>query len=275
MKPFLEMLDHMNRVSYMLPIPPSFPVVPYQTEQSVRQPHEKDPIAELKKRIHAGENIETLALCRCRLSDENVKELMGLLHGTNIKTLDLSDNEITEVGAGYLGEFLKKNNTVEFLNVRQNNIKLTGGFILAASLEFNYSIVVLKLDYENTKATTFTHRNIEIQQAFEKIGAYKYIASCLQGLEFLKPVSSIVLSYAVETDSTLAATYLEKNLIPKAIMWAYPKALSQQSSDTSNEPEITTVSKLGAPSKLSELPNLPNSDHAEATSCFKPSCIIS
>ncbi len=70
--------------------------------------------------------VERLYLGGNLLGDSNLRSLAGVLKKTNIKLLDLSTNNITNVGAGALKQKLIGNKTMVALNLQHNSLSDEG-----------------------------------------------------------------------------------------------------------------------------------------------------
>jgi len=122
-----------------------------------------------------SQSLKTLGLVSVHIDDESVRVLMELLNGNCVlKELNLSWNHISDLGASYLAEHLKRqnqclasldltqnsigdqgaemistalrmNSTLKFLSLASNRIGATGANALARSLQENKSLQTLKL----------------------------------------------------------------------------------------------------------------------------------
>ena len=73
--------------------------------------------------------------------------LDGIKHSENTRFLDLSHNEITEVGCKYIRDFLTFNNTLQVLFLHWNVFGAAGGKHIAHSLTKNTTLQVLDMSF--------------------------------------------------------------------------------------------------------------------------------
>eukprot|EP00401_Gymnodinium_catenatum_P065027 CAMPEP_0117479650 /NCGR_PEP_ID=MMETSP0784-20121206/11992_1 /TAXON_ID=39447 /ORGANISM="" /LENGTH=359 /DNA_ID=CAMNT_0005274079 /DNA_START=74 /DNA_END=1153 /DNA_ORIENTATION=+ len=71
--------------------------------------------------------LEQLLLARCELSDKDVAELAADLPYSSLKTLDLEENLLTDVGASALAENVKKAPLLRILDLTRNAIAMGDG----------------------------------------------------------------------------------------------------------------------------------------------------
>ncbi|KPI88433.1 putative paraflagellar rod component [Leptomonas seymouri] len=82
-----------------------------------------------------------------QLTDEEVVVLTGVMRNrTEIKSLDLGNNKISDVGCIALAEVLRVNHSLEALNLAGNDIGANGGEALYFALKINPQLVCLNLD---------------------------------------------------------------------------------------------------------------------------------
>ncbi|XP_028177825.1 uncharacterized protein LOC114365445 [Ostrinia furnacalis] len=92
--------------------------------------------------LDQASNIKYLSLNRCRINDDVCKEIafridFGQPAGKSLLALDLSSNKITDTGAKYFGDTLKKNRHLLHLNLLGNRISDVGfGYLLRHLQEF-------------------------------------------------------------------------------------------------------------------------------------------
>ena len=79
------------------------------------------------------------------INDQNVKTIIKLLN-SNIINLDLSQNEIGNIGAKYLADYIKFNNSIEILNLSENQIGEEGAKYFGEALKVNSSLQNLDLE---------------------------------------------------------------------------------------------------------------------------------
>lgn len=86
--------------------------------------------------------IKRLSLCRCKINDVVCREIATRLHflcpaEQTLSVLNLSSNHITDEGAKHLGEALRSNRRLRYLNLADNRIGEDGaGCILNTLMEF-------------------------------------------------------------------------------------------------------------------------------------------
>lgn len=92
--------------------------------------------------LDQASDIRYLSLNRCKINDAVCKEIASRLDferpaEKSLMVLDLGSNKITDVGAKYFGEVLRRNRHLLHLNFQGNRISDTGlGFILKSLCEF-------------------------------------------------------------------------------------------------------------------------------------------
>ncbi|OWR51839.1 hypothetical protein KGM_207326 [Danaus plexippus plexippus] len=86
-------------------------------------------------------NLTNLSLCRCSIDDIACELIASMLHcsapADNLLLLNLSSNQITDVGVKYIANALRTNIRLRYLNLADNHIDDEGaGYILDVLIEF-------------------------------------------------------------------------------------------------------------------------------------------
>ncbi len=107
------------------------------------------------------------------LNDCDIKKLAMSIYKDNaaIKSLNLSNNNISDRGADWLAWALADNVHITSINLSSNNISELGGKKLKQLLEKNHAILELDLSYNNVPSS-MANQKIKIN-----LGGYKIVSS--------------------------------------------------------------------------------------------------
>jgi len=102
-----------------------------------------------------SQSLKTLGLVSVHIDDESVRVLMELLNGNCVlKELNLSWNHISDLGASYLAEHLKRQNQcLASLDLTQNSIGDQGAEMISTALRMNSTLKFLSLASNRIGAT--------------------------------------------------------------------------------------------------------------------------
>lgn len=137
----------------------------------------------ISKYLHSTKSLSTLVLSECLIDDETVHILMGGLQQNNtITTLNLSFNQISDVGARRLSAFLSKDdNVLMSLNLNDNQINDEGIGYIAATLRLKTShLIQLELALNNVtdEGAAKLFEAVAISEALQILDISKNRVSC-------------------------------------------------------------------------------------------------
>ncbi|XP_032228433.2 leucine-rich repeat-containing protein 45 [Nematostella vectensis] len=166
---------------------------------------------------------EELSFADCLLSEESCKLiLLGLMQNRSIKSLNLKGNNIRCGGAEVLGQFLKRNTTVQSLQLEWNSIGLweSGIAAVAEGLAMNQVLIVLDLRNNQISHESASHLAMALRRN-----------STLRGLDLRWNNIGILggreLLSAFKANTTITTLQLTGNNIPQDILKAIFLATKQ------------------------------------------------
>ena len=137
--------------------------------------NERIPTMEFWKKVIPSLNLRTLTLINCKINDEIVLNLVrGLLSIKNIKllTLDLSYNSICDKGAQELGKLIIKVPLFLCLNLSNNNITNVGSSIMSSILKKS-NLLDLNLSDNPIMNTVHNQENIYLKNTRSRLNSIK------------------------------------------------------------------------------------------------------
>ena len=94
--------------------------------------------------------LNTLNLAGCNIDDKQIKQIVHIIKkNKTIQKLDLSFNSITEIGAKSIAYLLKNNPVITDINLELNYIKDNGVKAITQALEKNITLTSLNLSVNN------------------------------------------------------------------------------------------------------------------------------
>ena len=100
--------------------------------------------------IESNSHIRSISLSNCRIYDKNIKELTKSLKEKRLRSLSIKENFVSYQGAEILSKWLKKNKTLQKLDLQRNTVtqfKAAGVKHITDSLLFHPNIQIIDLSF--------------------------------------------------------------------------------------------------------------------------------
>eukprot|EP00761_Pharyngomonas_kirbyi_P010619 gb/GECH01010639.1/.p1 GENE.gb/GECH01010639.1/~~gb/GECH01010639.1/.p1 ORF type:complete len:107 (+),score=18.55 gb/GECH01010639.1/:1-321(+) len=94
----------------------------------------------------------------------------SLKHNDTLQSLDLWNNDIDDQGAYHLSQLLRKNTVLNYLDLSYNNVGNQGALYLGHALPYNHSLVGLSLYgilFLGSKYNMF--KNVELNSSMQEM----------------------------------------------------------------------------------------------------------
>lgn len=188
----------------------------------------------IKAACSAGSTVKTLVFRESGIKDAHFSEevIFLLSENTTIKSIDLSDNEITNYTITDLIKILEKNFTITSICINSPYIENSSGL-----MEEMHNLIV---------------RNNEIQMFHHH---FSYYVNALKTINDFIPIdlSSIVLGYFFNATSLDASRYILSNMIPQIVRQASGKEPDIEATNKTlvkPRPDIQKTSKAIEPKEI-------------------------
>ena len=178
---------------------------------------------DLVRGLTSNSGLVRLSLADCALGDDGIMSVLSVIRGSQLTTLELRSNQISNAGASSLAEALAGNATLRAIDLQRNDIKDQGAIGLAAALQVNRALQVVNLRFNEIgdsgatalgKALQGNRTILELHLGGNLIGpeGAMQIARCHSGVE---PGRARTRARGMPSRCVLAMLHFEAHLQPK------------------------------------------------------------